>query len=355
MKSQLFKLLSPFPIFQQDTHSIRNGSTYSCSEFCKKKLDNKDSKCIKFYTDLNESKDSGINHKICPYKFSVLSVNNENFSTIITSIYCPSNNNEYKRRHKGKVSIPNKIPLNNLINWVDDFSKNILPIFNNYSKSLVRDLSSPYHDLAKVNGLIKSTTETLKRKIQNGVSQDEVIDDLDKIIKATEFFTRQKEVVEAYRSDFTNISVTPIDLCIYGKFVKSSKLFENKAKGRIHFDTNGAKIEKIRVNTQYIDLIPFILIDNAVKYSRDDTDISVQFTTQANELTISVMSTGNEINNTSGIFDLHCRESSEEEGDGIGLFILKRICDKNSIKLSCSSNACENEYFRNTFTLHIPI
>ncbi len=81
------------------------------------------------------------------------------------------------------------------------------------------------------------------------------------------------------------------------------------------------------------------LIDNAVKYSPKNSKITVTFSLD----TLSIADTGEGIDEVElvKIFDRFYQQEKHSPGFGIGLFMVKRFCDKNSIELSIHSKKNE--------------
>ncbi len=77
------------------------------------------------------------------------------------------------------------------------------------------------------------------------------------------------------------------------------------------------------------------LIDNSVKYSPKGSKIIVRFKNR----TLSVTDEGKGIDEVEliRIFERYYQEDAKEKGFGIGLFLVKKYCDKNNIELSIDS------------------
>ena len=73
------------------------------------------------------------------------------------------------------------------------------------------------------------------------------------------------------------------------------------------------------------------LIDNAVKYSPKDSKITVTF--QDSILSIADNGKGIEEVELVKIFDRFYQQDTQNPGFGIGLYMVKRFCDKNGIEL----------------------
>jgi len=120
-------------------------------------------------------------------------------------------------------------------------------------------------------------------------------------------------------------------------------------KERVTFFT---QIALAHENSFLIDIEEDILIDinhieferlvdnnlsNAIKYSHQNTKIKVILKKDKNGVVLSFESVGKEIENHLKLFDKGYRESKNKDGYGLGLYIIKSICDKSKIKIDLKS------------------
>ena len=87
------------------------------------------------------------------------------------------------------------------------------------------------------------------------------------------------------------------------------------------------------------------LLSNAIKYNKKGGKIIIEL--KENSLKISDNGCGIAKENLKNIFERYTRFNTDQGGFGIGLSLVKRICDENKITISCTSN--ENQ--GSTFTL----
>lgn len=86
-------------------------------------------------------------------------------------------------------------------------------------------------------------------------------------------------------------------------------------------------------------------ISNAIKYSFNDSPIFIKLIKEKRYIVFSIKTYSEEIKDITKIFNSFYRENNVKGGFGIGLNIVKDICDENSVKITLDSN--ENE---TTFT-----
>ena len=90
-------------------------------------------------------------------------------------------------------------------------------------------------------------------------------------------------------------------------------------------------------------LVPMILIDNAIKYSIENQNIIIKFSRDEIEKNtiVSVESFGPVIDLEDEVFKkgIRCENAMKytSEGIGMGLYILKNICEANNLIVWCES------------------
>ena len=91
-------------------------------------------------------------------------------------------------------------------------------------------------------------------------------------------------------------------------------------------------------------------ISNAIKYSPQQTKINIKLYKEAGHIIFSVQDQGVGIKDTKKIFERYAREDVIQGGFGIGLSIVKHICDKNGIKISVTTQQDQGSLFSYTFS-----
>ena len=81
-------------------------------------------------------------------------------------------------------------------------------------------------------------------------------------------------------------------------------------------------------------------ISNAIKYSNLDSEINIVLKKEHNQILLSFKSVGKEIEEPSKLFEKGYRESKNKDGYGLGLYIIKSICDKYNINIELK---CDNK------------
>lgn len=95
----------------------------------------------------------------------------------------------------------------------------------------------------------------------------------------------------------------------------------------IYIDFNQTLLQRVCDNT----------LSNAIKYSYENSIININIYKENNNIIFTVINIGKTIQNTDKLFDRFYRENSSRGGFGIGLSIIKEICDKNNVILDVRS------------------
>ncbi len=91
-------------------------------------------------------------------------------------------------------------------------------------------------------------------------------------------------------------------------------------------------------------------LSNAIKYSRNGTQITVSLYTEDEEIVLEVSDEGRGIEDQHKIFDRYYRGDKISGGFGIGLNIVKNICDRHYVKIEVDSNVGEGTSFQYHFS-----
>ncbi|MFA0155362.1 sensor histidine kinase [Vibrio sp. 10N.261.46.A3] len=161
----------------------------------------------------------------------------------------------------------------------------------------------------------------------------------------------------------------PYPVNIYGKFL-ANKIALNatskKHKVKIKLDKSPDNIKLINAVT-LIDILPFLILDNAIKYSPNECDVNVHFTAYLDEIEVKVVSTGPYVPHkelkrlvTKGYRGSNAKALTNIKGQGIGLYFADSIAKLHDARMELSSSEstyCLNgiSYSDFTVTLRLPV
>ncbi len=323
------------------TKAIENGVINSLNDFCSKKIES--TKCQNFYNNLL-LQNNGIYQ--CPYGFNCI----KNDDTVYNCILLKEN--YVHKKMQGKKSINQKIFFAEEINdMIKIDNENIRHITN--SELLYKSMSDFLHDITKVNKMIDNYSRAITKTnlIKKDVSKLESIYHLsDFITKRVELYrmTSNTEIIRTGKKRKRNAyQLWDIYRHIFDDFCRESKLLiDMKIYNLEHIEESNQATDFYANDS--ITILPYLLIDNAVKYSKKNSTIKVRFYQQngmLKKITISSIPSYIIMENTDNFFERGYRASnntSKSSGSGLGLDIVKQICDYNDIDVSIYIDSDEN-------------
>ena len=131
---------------------------------------------------------------------------------------------------------------------------------------------------------------------------------------------------------------------VYKRFDKMRKIFSNYQNKHININMIGSSYDQIMAYPLF-DMIPLLLIENAVKYTYGSfNDVDIEFTKVGSDklkVVISSYSPYCSKEEIKHIFDKGYRgknASRISDGTGIGLFFVKMLCDAHDIEIKADSD-----------------
>jgi len=228
------------------------------------------------------------------------------------------------------------------------------------------------HETAKLNSSILGLSEELNSIVsklnennKKGINELKKISDLSTTIIHTASIIDSRIVYSDLELNSTLIDKQPrFTSTLYKKFDKARYVLYKSAsekKIKIEFKNNSSySIQAIKA----FDCVPFIILDNAIKYSPKGDVIEVQFNEGQDDLEIIVSSIGPKVEreNLSKLLDRGFRSPNTKKldiaGEGLGLYIAHQLCQLHDIELipnseyqKGASRLNEIEYCMFTITL----
>ena len=215
------------------------------------------------------------------------------------------------------------------------------------------------HELRYFNQRLKNLAEQLSKELQaqrigenkpinmKPLQADQVRVVAEGILNLSQLFTTRLDFidVELNPNAIEQLSIQQVN--IYGKFDKARKMLNSlsrEKKVKVHIE---ADFNERRVIDAYsiIDILPYLLLDNAIKYSPERSDVYVEFTYYPNCTNIEISSSGpfvgtDEIKNLSR---KHFRGRNALNldncvGRGLGLYFVDYIAELHDITINYESD-----------------
>ncbi|WP_368029500.1 cache domain-containing protein [Arcobacter sp. s6] len=222
---------------------------------------------------------------------------------------------------------------------LEDLNKNLEYNVSEKTKELTKLIESQktfiknsVHEINTPLAIIQTNIDLLKMKIPNNKyitnieSGSKIIqyiyDDLSYLIK------RDRVIYEKEYLDFSKILSQRIDY-FEEIAISNSLYFINNIEEDMYIKFNNTELQRIIDNN----------LSNAIKYSYAKSPIFVKLEyLNDNEIKFSVTTHSKQINSVEKIFDDFYRENNARGGFGLGLKIVKDICDKNLVIINLQSD-----------------
>jgi signal transduction histidine kinase len=336
----------PFPYKMDQNSELKNGFFIQVPQFCKTNF--KANKCKEFYLKIQSNPD----FCQCPYGYAAKKVQIGDIEIIFSCLNLEKYSDKkllIKRNNKKDFSP--RLTIDHYILLIDQIqliATNSKEYFNQTVQvNQLRDnldeqkeiLDNTFHELRKLNQQLKSQVESLILKANNFSS-----DDVEKIIYLSQnvFSTSQLISIRLNTYDFgVNPNVELFEekskIIIHRKFVKVAHCIREFANQKhIRINIIGESYCYIMAN-DVLELLPYLLLDNAIKYSRKNENIEVHFIELEDYLKVtikglSIRPLDKEINRLTDR-GFRSERTSNIQGLGIGLYLANFICDLNNIEL----------------------
>lgn len=335
-----------FPYYDYQEEKVKNGIVENKFIFCER---NFNSRCKEHYNSFKNK--NGI--FICPYGFSTINYDNENHTSILVE---GNINRKLSKRNTNKkdskvihsLDVIDKIKSYfKSINARVNAKQHLIRKYDKESSSISTKkeiLDDTLHELRKLNNILKKQAYTLKNDLEKKRIFDSNVNLRNKnILSTTQLISAR---LNAY--DFTLnpelIELTPKNnVVLYKKFDKARQCLEvitYELKTKINFiGSSKCKFECYNI----IDLLPFILFENAIKYNYENSLINCEFITQESKLQKIIVSNKAILpseNEVSKLKEKHFRGEniSNITGSGKGLHIADLICGFNNFFIEVEIN-----------------
>jgi signal transduction histidine kinase len=184
------------------------------------------------------------------------------------------------------------------------------------------------------------------------------------VVALSELISDRIELADLTVSNVLTARPSNKGVTVYKKFDKMARCYNAYAKKRqITINIVGDSRTQVR-EVEHMDMIPLVVIDNAVKYSPDRSDVEVSFQEDDTHVHCAVASFGPKIEpeESDEIFSRERRGvhavNSGKSGTGIGLFFLKQLLTPIRGAVSVHQDNAQvvvgrQSYYRTTFRISL--
>ncbi len=317
---------------------------YCKSNYCK-------GKCKDFYDKLFQSGYTGF--LTCPHGFSVCAVGVGKDRRVYTCFRekLTVNKEKTKRLDYEKTKMVTYNPIlsrSTAEKIIIQAEKNFIDNKQLQDKTFIIDNVS--HEVNKLNAQIKERCDNIFATYQldqDGITIDaEMTNKLQQEIRTiyvASSMVFSRFMLYDYESDSKNYLRGQIFDCnVYKKFDKICKIFKNYRKKGVITKIEGNSHKAIKAY-QSFEMIPLLIIENAVKYSFPGQTVKINFIERDSDLIVTIESKGPYIpeEEISKLYEKGYRGEQAKQvadGSGIGLYFVKLICDIHGIDINITSD-----------------
>lgn len=248
-------------------------------------------------------------------------------------------------------------------------SKSLIDNTNN----LINEIQQSHTQLLQLNSTLEQKVQDKTRKLQKLVAaQDEfikksihevntplsiILTNID-LLKMDQFENKNITNIESASKIINNIFHDlsfmvkknrveyPLSIINFSEYLKSRiEYFDEVAKANgLIFITNIQNNCLIYFSDVKLQRIIDNNLSNAIKYSYENSVIYTALHIINSQIVFSIKTNSKKIENLEKIFDDYYRENNVKGGFGIGLNIVKEICDENKVKIEIESNNEETKF-----------
>jgi signal transduction histidine kinase len=202
---------------------------------------------------------------------------------------------------------------------------------NGFISDLIR---RSVHEVRGINRDVKSAAERILGALRGMPT------DVNQAIESTNAIKSLAEILTA-RTDFldyfgdSQISMVPEKVQVHNKFYKTVGSLRRRAHSKgITLEMVGNSNGVIKGYSVF-EVIPFILIENAIKYSPQNESVRIIFEETLEKITVRIRNLGPRLSDDemNRVYDLQFRGSNAvdagSDGSGIGLFLVKELVDRH--------------------------
>ena len=317
----------------------QKGILYDLPYYCT--CGNKSNKCSSFYLKVFASFETGF--YTCPFGYAIYYIKKKNLAYIGLRV---SGVNR-KGKHVGEGIYLPSISKERLLSVID-YEMSMLSIENECER--MRGFKDELqHGMEKILGTCRAKSESLLAALdEDGTSLNpqSLRQDLKTILIGN---IQLRNLFYATRIRFdSSLSYKSFPTVVYNKFYKAKKLLHKYWGRDVHIELNGASFSKYNLTASF-ELLPYLLLENASKFSLAGASVEVSFSEHERQLDVVISNIGPLTRKSQEQLcsDHERGEYSAEaqvEGSGIGLFTCQEIARINQLGFTILSDSANISY-----------
>ncbi len=336
--------LHPFPYVVDPSEEPRDGFLFSAPAFCAKA---NRTRCSQHYCDIVDKK--GVH--VCPFGYSSYVTEVDGKPLIYTGLRISGHVDRKKlKRRRGGYPSP-KITLSDFeksLRTVDEARKALLSERQRIELSTEQDakalVNSTLHEIRKLNAEIKNQAEQVQHHLKHHRSggHDYVDYRVDNIFNTSSLISTRLNSYDLSVNPDLLLADQKRPIGVFKKFQKIAHCMNAASrKKKISIKLSGDSHHTVD-GYQFFEILPFLLVENAMKFSPENQTIAIDFYEERKSLEVVVSSYGPclEPGEETRIFEKGYRgkyASQVASGTGAGLHLAKMICDCHDIAIDAES------------------
>lgn len=201
------------------------------------------------------------------------------------------------------------------------------------------------HETSRLNAEILAKSEELHTEVTKKKSNIDYkkVSDLSNTIYHTASMTSSRIIYSEIEINPNILSEQPkFTAVIYKKFDKARYvLYSESERKKLKINFSGNSDYSIQAINAF-DCVPFIILDNAIKYAPKNTIIDISFNDTNSDLEVMISSMGPKVRkeNLANLFNRGFRDPNTKHisGQGLGLYIARNLCDLHNIEMTVDSD-----------------
>ena len=327
---------------------IEDGAFIQALEYCKKHCSS--GACNKFYQELTAEKYNTF--LTCPHGMSVYCFHSNGKTHCFT---CMRGKGTYKKEAANQIGNKKteEIVYNPILEQDRLLQLIIASVQFEEADSLLEEkrasIDSISHEVKKLNAQIKARSDDVLQTYGDENHDSLNKEDLDRLIEKIKTIYVCSSMINSrfslfdYEKNPQVLSQGAVNSCtIYKKFDKMRIIFSNYLGKRVPITLHGSTYRSFWAYPMF-EMIPLLLVDNAVKYSYGNNPVDITFTEEGTSLFVDISS-----------YSPYCSKAEIEkifnkgfrgknairvgDGSGIGLYFVKLLCDLHKIEINITSD-----------------
>jgi signal transduction histidine kinase len=323
---------SPLPVV--DLASLeppRDGAFMPLSNFCQRKFKETET-CREFYKSLRDRPSNGSAPIQCPFGFGCYRFDLAGKRVAFCGFVPFPRLGGEKERERAKHYPQSKIEVSRVLRFAQTMQSaekaridSIIDALKTYPAAL--------HEVRKYNRTVKQEAERLCLQ-QSPTDPDHAEEALVRIWKSSELMTYQFEILDLIANETLAKLPRKTDSEVYKIFHKCVRIYEvTAAARRIRLSIAGDSPRSL-VCDKTFPIIPTVLLENAIRYSIQNTEVNVRVKrVPGDRCTISVSSLAPFKESVPDVFAKGVSGIQDDSGLGVGLFLAQQVARQHGAEI----------------------